>query len=304
MAAGAGSVHVHPRDEEGHESLDVHWVERAVRAVRQACPGLPVGVSTGLWMCGGDAAARRDTVLKWATAQDRPDFASVNLSEAGFEDLVEILTEMNVGVEAGVWSERDALTLLGGSHAHSCVRVLVELIDLPPAEALLRADRILDLLRRAGSTPPVLLHGEGVSTWPVLDKALALGLETRIGLEDTLTARTGIRWRTTMTWSASRCPVRPDPQAPGRVSGPVPAPELRNRQWTCPPPRCRGRRTGRTARRSPGRGGQRAPRIRWVSIRPPPVLPRRLRKGNAACGSRCCALHSGMSGTPRNALIL
>ncbi|AEN14312.1 MULTISPECIES: 3-keto-5-aminohexanoate cleavage protein [unclassified Streptomyces] len=187
VAAGAGSVHMHPRDEEGQESLDVLWVERAVRAVRQACPGLPVGVSTGLWMCGGDAAARRDTVLKWATAQDRPDFASVNLSEAGFEDLAEILTEMNVGVEAGVWSERDAHTLLGGSHGDSCIRVLVELIDLPPAEALHRADRILDLLRRAGSAPPVLLHGEGVSTWPVLDKALALGLETRIGLEDTLT---------------------------------------------------------------------------------------------------------------------
>ncbi|MGW2277224.1 3-keto-5-aminohexanoate cleavage protein [Streptomyces sp. NPDC001770] len=186
MAAGAGSVHMHPRDGEGEESLDVLWVEPAVRAVRRVCPGLPVGVSTGLWMCGGDAAVRRDTVLKWAAAEDRPDFASVNLSEAGFEELAEILAEMGVGVEAGVWSERDALALLGGTRADSCTRVLVELIDLPPEQALIRADRIMDLLRRADCTTPVLLHGEGVSTWPVLDRALALGLETRIGLEDTL----------------------------------------------------------------------------------------------------------------------
>ncbi|WP_299538946.1 3-keto-5-aminohexanoate cleavage protein [uncultured Streptomyces sp.] len=190
-ANGAGSVHLHPRDGEGRESLDVRWVEPAVRAVRRTCPGLPVGVSTGLWMCGGDAALRGRTVARWAGARDLPDFASVNLSEDGFEDLTGVLAEMDVGVEAGVWSERDARALLDGPRADSCTRVLVELIDLPPAEALVRADRILGLLRRAGSTPPVLLHGEGAATWPVLDRALALGLETRVGLEDTLTGPDG-----------------------------------------------------------------------------------------------------------------
>ena len=33
---------------------------------------------------------------------------------------------------------------------------------------------------------PVLLHGEGASAWPALRLAIELGLDTRIGLEDTL----------------------------------------------------------------------------------------------------------------------
>jgi uncharacterized protein (DUF849 family) len=31
-----------------------------------------------------------------------------------------------------------------------------------------------------------LQHGEGATTWPVLEDALRRGLDTRIGLEDTL----------------------------------------------------------------------------------------------------------------------
>jgi uncharacterized protein (DUF849 family) len=33
---------------------------------------------------------------------------------------------------------------------------------------------------------PILLHGEEGSTWPVFDLAVELGLDSRIGLEDTL----------------------------------------------------------------------------------------------------------------------
>lgn len=191
MAAGADSVHLHPRDDEGQETLVIAWVEPAVRAVRQACPGLPVGVSTGLWMCGEDAAARQVAVQDWAAAEDRPDFASVNLSEPGFKGLTQTLRELGVGVEAGVWSEHDAAGLLAGSSADSCTRILVELIDMPAPQALLSADRIVAMLRKAEVSAPILLHGEGASTWPVLDKALSMGLETRIGLEDTLTDPAG-----------------------------------------------------------------------------------------------------------------
>ncbi|CAL9329107.1 3-keto-5-aminohexanoate cleavage protein [Streptomyces sp. enrichment culture] len=192
-AAGARSVHLHPRDAAGRESLDGAVVEEAVRAVRQACPGLPVGVSTGLWMCDGDAGARQAAVEAWGALTVRPDFASVNVGEPGFEELAEVLTECGVGVEAGVWSEEDAARLLAGPHAASCLRVLVEMIGLPPAEALSTADRVLGLLARARVPVPLLLHGEDESTWPVLDRALALGLETRIGLEDTLTDPRGRR---------------------------------------------------------------------------------------------------------------
>ncbi|WP_346540125.1 3-keto-5-aminohexanoate cleavage protein [Micromonospora sp. DPT] len=43
---------------------------------------------------------------------------------------------------------------------------------------------MLALLAPGG--PPVLLHGEGAAAWPVLAEAVRRGLDTRIGLEDTL----------------------------------------------------------------------------------------------------------------------
>jgi len=58
VAAGAEAVHLHPRSGSGAESLAGGAVAAAVAAVRQACPGTPVGVSTALWIAGGDAAAR------------------------------------------------------------------------------------------------------------------------------------------------------------------------------------------------------------------------------------------------------
>jgi uncharacterized protein (DUF849 family) len=87
--AGAEAVHLHPRGADGDESLLAADVGAAVRAVRQACPGTPVGVSTGLWITGGDPAARHTAVAAWAdlSAAARPDFASVNLSEAGWATL-------------------------------------------------------------------------------------------------------------------------------------------------------------------------------------------------------------------------
>jgi uncharacterized protein (DUF849 family) len=37
----------------------------------------------------------------------------------------------------------------------------------------------------------VLLHAEGPAVWPILREALALGLDTRIGLEDAQTMLDG-----------------------------------------------------------------------------------------------------------------
>src|SRR5215470_5687118 len=106
-AAGAGAVHVHPRDWSGAETLDPDCVLAAVAAIRAAVPGTPVGVTTGLWVAGGDPARRMSLVARWV-GSDRPDFASVNLSEPGAEDLAGLLTDLGIAVEAGVWSADDA----------------------------------------------------------------------------------------------------------------------------------------------------------------------------------------------------
>jgi uncharacterized protein (DUF849 family) len=198
VAAGADAVHVHPRDGDGLESLSGADIGAAVSAVRRACPGVPVGVSTGLWMANGDLARRLDLVAGWASLDDvsRPDFASVNLSEPGSAELAKTVVEAGVGVEAGVWSVTDAERLAELS-AVPWVRVLVELGLAPTREAatdadvIAEADRILAAVAATGVPAPVLLHGEQSSCWPVLRHAGRLRLATRIGLEDTLTGPSG-----------------------------------------------------------------------------------------------------------------
>ena len=51
-AAGAESVHLHPRDPSGAQTLIPDHVLAAVAAVR-AASGLPVGVTTGIWTVDG-----------------------------------------------------------------------------------------------------------------------------------------------------------------------------------------------------------------------------------------------------------
>lgn len=190
-AAGAAAVHVHPRDRDGLESLKADDVGAAVAAIRSKSPGLPVGVSTGLWICDGDPDRRSAEVAGWAALppSGRPDFASVNVSEGGFEGLVRVLGAAGIGAEAGVWSPSDASTL--ASSGVTVERVLVEIIDAPAGSAVAEADMVLAALDEVGSPMPRLLHGENSACWPLIGHAGRLGLATRIGLEDVLTAPGG-----------------------------------------------------------------------------------------------------------------
>ena len=186
VAAGAEAVHLHPRDAAGVETLDVG---AAVAAVRRACPGTPVGVSTGLWITGGDARLRLDRIRAWAglPPEQRPDMASVNVHEDRFADTAAAVRDAGVAVEAGVWSPGDADVLAGVP----VDRVLIEVLRTPAAEAAGAADRILGRLDRLGVAGPRLLHGEEEACWPLVRHAGRLGLPTRIGLEDTLVDETG-----------------------------------------------------------------------------------------------------------------
>jgi uncharacterized protein (DUF849 family) len=62
--------------------------------------------------------------------------------------------------------------------------VLLEVMDDEP-HPVTAAAALVDTL---GTDPgvPILLHGEGTAAWPVLREAGRRGLDTRIGLEDTL----------------------------------------------------------------------------------------------------------------------
>src|SRR5262245_7351564 len=84
VAAGASSIHVHVRDKTGKESLTSDDVARCLDAIRTSCPNTSVGVSTGAWIVR-DPESRLMLVKAWTTL---PDFASVNVHEAGAVELM------------------------------------------------------------------------------------------------------------------------------------------------------------------------------------------------------------------------
>ena len=194
VAAGAEAVHLHARDPDGAESVHAADVGAALAAVRQALPDTPVGVSTGLWITGGDPAARQAGVAGWAglAAAERPDFASVNVSEAGWAEVAHTLAATGIGVEAGVWSVPDVRRLSATPDLPQLLRVMIEVPASPPVNAVAAGREILRAVREsARRADPLLLHGEGDGCWPLVSLAGELGLATRIGLEDTLTGPAG-----------------------------------------------------------------------------------------------------------------
>ncbi|MFI9255382.1 3-keto-5-aminohexanoate cleavage protein [Streptomyces sp. NPDC053069] len=181
VAAGATSVHVHPKTPCGHDSLSPRVLAPTLAAIRSRV-SVPVGVTTGAW-AEPDPMARLARVRSWSVL---PDFASVNWHEPGAEAVAGQLLALGVGVEAGIRSGTDAAARFAASPLGPRVlRVLAEVTDPDPATAGASARALLAELGTAHGRP-VLLHGEEGGTWPVLRLAGRLGLATRIGLEDTL----------------------------------------------------------------------------------------------------------------------
>jgi uncharacterized protein (DUF849 family) len=174
VAAGAGAIHMHPRDGDGGESLHAAVIDAAVREVRAAC-GAPVGVSTGAWI-EPDLERRVELISAWS----EPDYASVNISEDGWQQVFRALRERGIGVEAGVWSVEDARALSLSGLASDLTRILIEPVDADPAGAVALVAAISDEVEG-----PILQHGDGEATWVLIEDAARRGFDTRIGLEDT-----------------------------------------------------------------------------------------------------------------------
>ncbi|HEY3954543.1 MAG TPA: 3-keto-5-aminohexanoate cleavage protein [Streptosporangiaceae bacterium] len=184
VRAGAHVIHMHPRDAAGAETLEADAVLAAVRAVRAAVPGIPVGVTTGLWAVGGDPERRLALVAGWA-GTERPDFATVNLCEPGPDALAASLASAGIEVEAGVWTPGDAERLAASEFATKAIRAVVEPRDDAPEAAEATAAAIDEVLDRHGLDLPRVHHGYGMATWQVIRAALRHGRDIRIGLEDT-----------------------------------------------------------------------------------------------------------------------
>ncbi len=180
FAVGAQEFHIHPRGRDELESLQADAVAAALDAVRQAVPGAPVGLSTHDGIPPG-GAARVPFLRTWYR---KPDYVSVNLVESDAPDVMTIMTEMGIGVEAGIWSVADARRFMALPLAPHCLRILIEIQEQDLASGLPVVDGILDVLSAAGSKLPILLHGLDAGKWPFIREAHRRGFDTRVGLED------------------------------------------------------------------------------------------------------------------------
>lgn len=178
--AGADSLHLHPRDAAGRETLAAADVAAALAAVRAAVPGMPVGISTGAWIPPG-GTARLAPMRGWTAL---PDFVSVNVHEPEAEAIVALMQARGIGVEAGLASAAAAARFVSGRMPRYSLRVLVEMPHPDPEAAAVEARAILALLARTGVRLPVLLHGEGGTVWPMVEMAARHGFAARVGFED------------------------------------------------------------------------------------------------------------------------
>src|SRR4051794_163896 len=134
-------------------------------------------------IAGDDPERRLALVRGWTV---KPDFVSLNIEEPGLEPLARLLIDSQVGIEAGVFDVADVEALAASSFRDELVRVLVEVDDVEPAAAVDHCWAIDAALDAAGIGAPRLHHGDNLATWAVIDAALELGRDVRIGLEDTL----------------------------------------------------------------------------------------------------------------------
>jgi uncharacterized protein (DUF849 family) len=179
VAAGAAELHLHPRrSDDGKESLAA--VDATILAVRRACPGTLVGVSTGAWI-ENDEDQTRKLISSW---NELPDYASVNLSERDAPAVMDLLRRRGIGIEAGLASVADAERLVNLPDHGGILRILIEIEEQSLGVGRQVADDITAVLDRAGLRRPVLLHGFDATVWPFVELAHQRHLSTRVGLED------------------------------------------------------------------------------------------------------------------------
>ena len=98
VAAGAAELHLHPRGPDGRESLAAPAMNATISALRRACPGTFIGVSTGEWI-ERDEFRTLASIDAW---DELPDYASVNLGELAAPAVMEKLRQRGIGIEAGL----------------------------------------------------------------------------------------------------------------------------------------------------------------------------------------------------------
>jgi uncharacterized protein (DUF849 family) len=187
--AGATGVHLHVRDTSGVETLDPAVVNDACRQVRavaaEAGVAVEIGLTTGEWIVP-NLTSRTAKIREW----EGVDCATVNLSEPGFERVMQVLLDAGIGIDAGLWAPEEIPALLASGFLPHVQRVSIELDRGEPyyhgGDPLVLAQQVNDALTMAGSVCARLTHGMNDWTWPLVADAFRRGHDTRVGFEDSV----------------------------------------------------------------------------------------------------------------------
>ena len=192
MVAGAEAVHLHARDAAGRESLAARMSGPRWRRCGRPAPAPAWACRPG---CGSPAATRGPGRPRWpgGPAWTTPP-ARLRLGQRVRAGLDPARRDPAPGGHRG----RGRRLVAGRRPGAGRVPARRPAdphpgrdLDGPAGTAIDRADQILAELDRSGAREPRLLHGEGDACWPLVAHAGALGLPSRIGLEDTLTGPYG-----------------------------------------------------------------------------------------------------------------
>jgi uncharacterized protein (DUF849 family) len=187
--AGARILHLHPYHDSGVETLAAEPCAAALRAVRAACPGTPISLSTSADI-EADPRRRLDLVAGWT---ELPELVTANQGEPGILELCERLIARGVGIEAGLLTLDDARAFAASGIADSCVRLLVEPLDAEPEAAVAHAGAMEAVIADAGIGLEQVHHGDQRATWAVIQRGVTRGHGIRVGLEDTTVLPDGSR---------------------------------------------------------------------------------------------------------------
>jgi uncharacterized protein (DUF849 family) len=178
--AGAQILHIHAYDVNGVETFDAASCAAALTAMQDACPGIPISLSTSEAI--QPHPQRLHAIAQWT---ELPELVTANQGEDGIVELCELLLDRGVGIEAGLLHVDDARRFAGSGLAHRCRRVLIEPLDADPDTAVAHAEAMEEVVIRAGISLEQVHHGDGIATWHVMARAVRRGHGIRAGLEDT-----------------------------------------------------------------------------------------------------------------------
>jgi uncharacterized protein (DUF849 family) len=181
VAAGASELHVHPRDGQGIETLAPDDIAAALKAIRARVPGVPVGLSTREGI-RTDRTRGFEAMKSWTLL---PDYVSVNLSEADAPEIMALMIEKGIGIEAGLATVADARRFVDLPVVKACLRMLVEIdFEKDVAGAVQLAEEIMGILGENRIELPILLHGFDATVWPLYRRSRELRVDARLGFED------------------------------------------------------------------------------------------------------------------------